>query len=252
MRTRTFAALLAAFLVATPASAAPISGNVTVSITIQGLTPVTVGGSGIVDITGGVISVSAGLVSAPGPILVPVTGVTAVDSLSLVGFSNLSGVFSVGGITAQAPGEVCPGGVATGGALTGVACNLGGAVGGVMGLTGTLNVNIIPNIVVIPFNLAVVQLGQGGSLNSPFFIDAAGWTTGTGLLNTGVNTHATTGFGTASGFQLVSPLFVAACGNLLPVFASFTMTGLTAVPEPAVWISIWLGLLGVVTLTRRK
>lgn len=248
MRTPLSFALLAALMIAAPASAAPINTNATISVFVQGLAPVTVAGTGTVDITGGVISVSAGLVSAPAPIVVPVTGVSAITSLSLLGFSNLSGVFSVGGITAQTPGEVCPGGVAGPGA----ACNLGGAVGGVMGLTGVINVNVIPNVVVIPVNLGAAQLGQGGSLNAPFSFDAAGWTTGTALLHTGVNTQATTGFGTASGLQLVSPLFVSACGNLYPIFASLTMTGLTAVPEPMLWVSVWLGLFGLVWVSRKR
>jgi hypothetical protein len=48
----------------------------------------------------------------------------------------------------------------------------------------------------------------------------------------------------------VSPLFVAACGNVLPIIASLTLD-FAAVPEPAAWVSLWLGVLGVVVLTRR-
>ena len=38
---------------------------------------------------------------------------------------------------------------------------------------------------------------------------------------------------------------------LLPIFASFTITGL-AVPEPALFVSLWLGLAGLVFLTRKR
>jgi hypothetical protein len=252
MPARALLSLLATLFLATPASAAPMSGTATFSITIgsgpYAFPALTVGAPGLIDITAGVVSLPAGLVTQTGGLLIPVTSSSAVDSVSLVGFANLSGLFSVGGVTAQAPGEVCPGGMAA----SEVACNVGGAVGGIMGLTGTINVNVIPNIVVIPIKLSDTHIGEGGAFNAPFSFDAAAWTTGTGLLNTGVNTAAISGFGTSSGFQLVSPLFVAACGNLLPIFTTFSITGLTAVPEPAIWISVWLGLAGIVALTRKR
>lgn len=213
MRIRNLVASAAALMFVVPANAAPMSANATMSIFIQGLAPLTVGGSGVVDVTGGVLSVPAGLVTTGGSLVVPVSATSAIDSVSLVGFSNLAGVFSVGGVTSQAPGEVCPGGVSNAGGSGGDACNVGGNVGGVMGVVGTLNVNIIPNVVVIPINLGLALIGQGGSMNTPFLIDAAAWTTGTALYNTGVSSFATTGSSTAAGFQLVTPTFMSRAGT---------------------------------------
>jgi hypothetical protein len=244
--------LALACLLASPASAAPVGANATLSIFMPGLGAATVVGSGSVDVAGGAITVPAGLVGVAGPLIVPVTGTTAVDSLSLAGIANLAGAFSVGGVTAQTPSEICPGGRAPAGPAGGSACNVGGGLGGVMGLTGTIFVNVIPNIVVIPVALDVLQLGQGGVLNAPFSVDAAAWTTGTALLNTGVNTHGYTGYSAFAGggtFQLVSPLYVMACGNILPIISTLT---LELVPEPAAWVSLWLGVLGIVFLTRRR
>lgn len=39
---------------------------------------------------------------------------------------------------------------------------------------------------------------------------------------------------------------------MIPMLSTFTINGLTAVPEPALWVSAWLALLGVLALTRRK
>lgn len=247
-------AVLVAFtslLLAGPASAAPVVTNLVLGVSIQGFAPLTAAGAGSIDVIGSTITVPAGLVSLGSAIVVPVTGSTAINSLSITKLSNLSATFSLGGVTAQAPGEVCPGGIAPAGPLGGLACNVGGNLGGLMGLTGTLAVNVVPTIVVIPIHLSG-NLGLGGSTNSPFYFDSAGWTSGTGLVNTGVTTVSAHGTSTASGFQLVSPLFVSACGNVLPIFASFTASSLAAVPEPAYWALVWFGLLGIVVLTRRR
>jgi len=196
--------------------------------------------------------VPAGLVSAPMTLVIPVTTSTTIDSLSFVGVANLAGAFSLGGVTAQLPSEACPGGIAPAGLAGGLACNVGGGIGGVMGLTGTLNVNIIPGVVVIPLPLDGFRLGQGGSTNAVFLVDAAAWTTDVALLNTGVNTSAYTGVSAFAGggaLQLVSPLFAQACGNILPIISTLT---LSFVPEPAAWVSLWLGVLGIVALTRKR
>jgi len=250
MQVRTLLAVATSLILSTPAAAAPMNGSFTLSISVRGLPTVTVLGAGNIDVTGGVVTVPAGLVFG-GSLVVPATATTAIDSVSVLGLGNLSGTFSIGGITAQAPGEVCPGGIAPAGPLGGLACNVGGNLGGLMGLTGTLAVNVVPTIVVIPIHLSG-NLGLGGSTNSPFYFDSAGWTSGTGLVNTGVTTVSAHGTSTASGFQLVSPLFVSACGNVLPIFASFTASSLAAVPEPAYWALVWFGLLGIVVLTRRR
>jgi len=253
---RSFASLFVFSLLASagPASAAPVFVAPVLGITVQGLAPLTVGGSGIIDVTGSTITIPAGLVALGSAIIVPVTATTVINTLSITKLSNLSGTFSIGGVTAQLPSEVCPAGGPVANDSGGAACNVGGSIGGVMALTGTLFVNIIPNIVVIPVNLNSALIGQGGSTNQPFMIDAAAWTTGVGLVNTGVNTVAQT----AShfpyvGLQLVSPTFVSALGNLLPIFVSLTISNpALPVPEPAAWLLVGAAGIGLVALRRRR
>jgi len=207
-----------------------VDATATLSIHMPGLGGISVGGVGVVDLTGGVLTVPAGLVSVAGPLAVPVTVTTSVSELTLVGITNATGTFSIGGVTAQTPGEICPGGLAPAGLAGGLACNVGGGLGGIMGLTGTVHLHIIPNVVVIPFNLGVLQIGQGGSLNVPFLADAAAWSTGVGLTNTGANTHAYTGFDAGNTLQLVTPLFASARGNVFPIVSALTLS-LVHVPE---------------------
>jgi hypothetical protein len=208
-------------------------------------------GGGTVDVTGDVITVPAGLFSAATTLVVPLTSTTSIDSLRFVGVSNLSATFSVGGVTAQVPSEICPGGLAIAGGAGGVACNVGGGLGGPMGLTGTLNIDVVPGVVVLPWDLNAGLVGQGGSTNAVFLADAAAWTTGTALLNTGLSSHAYSGFTAGNTIQLVTPLFATACGNVLPLISTLSLE-LTEVPEPAAWLSLWLGALGLVVLTRRR
>lgn len=244
--------LLCLLAAAAPASAAPVGATATLTVGVQGFAPVSVAGAGTVDLTGGVLTVPVGLVTQIGTIVVPVTGTTAIDNFSLVGLSNLSATFSVGGVTAQSPSEICTGGGPNANGSGGNACNVGGGVGGIMGLTGTLRLHIIPNIVVLPFNLARVRVGRGGSTNAPYLIDAAAWTTRTALVNTGVNVRATTiGSSGAGSFTLVAPTYISGCGIILPMFAALTIQ-LSDVPEPGVWVLSWFALLGVHWLTRKR
>jgi len=249
-----FAILAAgALLMAGTAQAAPVATGATLGVAIQGLAPLTVAGAGNVDVTGNTVTVPAGLVSLGSAITVPVTGSSAVTSLTLTKLSNQAGTFSLGGVTAQLPSEICPSATPPSNSSGGAACNLGGGVGGVMALAGTINVNIIPGVVVIPVNLGVALIGQGGSTNDPFLIDAAAWSTGSGLVNTGVNIIAAT-TGSASPFTLVSPTFVSALGNLLPIFSTLTLTNvqLPSVPEPGSLLLIGTGIAGLALLGSRR
>ena len=246
-------AAVSVLAVGAPAQAALVATNAILSVAIQGLAPLSIAGTGFVDVTGSTVTVPAGLVTLTGALIVPVTGVTSVVSLSVPALSHLSGVFSRGGVPLS---EKCPlgGPVAPGSAIPpiGQACNNPvGHGGGIMALTGTINVNILPGIVVIPVNLTAALIGQGGSTNAPFSIDAAVWTTGTGLVNTGINISGLVG-GNAP-FTLVTPTFVSAIGNLLPIFAVMTLTNISHnIPEPGSILLIGSGIAGLVLLGSRR
>lgn len=142
---------------AAPAAAAPISTGATLELQVMvpGRPIVSISGAGQVDVTGSTLTVPAGLVALSDSIIVPVTASTALQSVSITKLSNLSGSFSIGGVTAQAPGEVCSGGPALG-----EACNAGGGIGGGMGLTGTIRLDIIPDQYP-DIRLQDIRVGQG-------------------------------------------------------------------------------------------
>ncbi len=240
--------LLATFLgvvLGGPAAAAPVTTHATLRIAIQGLAPITLFGSGTVSVTGSQVVVPAGLVAQVGTLIIPVCGTTAVSSIVATGIGNLAGTFSPGGVTAQAPGELCGSGPAVG-----RACNVGGGIGGVMGLTGVVAVHVVPHVVVIPVDLNEVLLGQGGSATLPFSIDAAAWTTGQGRINTGVGVVGSQGARVP--FSLVTPTFVSALGNVLPIFAFFQIGDSLPIPEPGAAAALAIGITGLTLLVRRR
>jgi len=244
---------------AAPATAAPVATSAALSISIQGaiqgegsigdLPPISLVGGGVVSVSGTTISVPAGLITQVGSLTIPVTGTSAVNSLIATGIANLAGTFSVGGVTAQAPAEVCPGG----GPAAGQACNVGGGVGGVMALTGVIQLHVIPHIVVIPTSLNHLLIGQGGTKGPPFAftVDAAAWSTGTGLVNTGSGMLGLAGDDVP--LTLVSPTFLLTLGDLLlPTFATFLIGEPPLVPEPAAAAMITAGLCGLALLARAR
>ena len=93
-------------LTANAATAAPIATVVELTLAIPGLGSVVVPGAGVVDVQPGQLRLPAGLLS-PATFTTPVTSVTTVSALSIVGLANRPATFRAGGITSQAPGEVC-------------------------------------------------------------------------------------------------------------------------------------------------
>jgi hypothetical protein len=235
----TFGLLLAAG----SAAAAPIAVSASLRIELGYLGAVVATDTGVIDVSGGVYTIPAGLVSLASA-TVPVTATTAVGSLVALGIANLAGTFAPGGVTSQAPGEVCLA------PMSAQACVSGGGLGGVMALTGVIAIHVIPHIAVIPVSVNAVNVGEGGSASQPFTIDGAPWTTGTVKIDQSAAPDVTTmgSVGTGS-LALVSGSYVLVCGNLLPITARLTLTGL--VPEPAGLALIAIGVAGLIGLARK-
>lgn len=228
------------------ALAAPVTTNVELGIRIEGLDSITTlqvtFTNQVVDVTDGTVTLPAATLTGLG-LVVPVTVTTSLDNLNVNTLGIEGGTFSLGGITNQEPVEVCGSTV-----WIGYACNVGGGIGGIMHLTGTVDVSIVPMFVVIPLNLKQLQVGRGFGTNTPFTFEAAGWTTRTGLVNTGDATRSTVGFG-GGPLVLVSPTYLDALGFLLPIFTTLVITNTSvAVPEAGTLGLLLAGVAGLAAL----
>ncbi len=261
-------ACAAVLLTAGTANAAPIPANLSLTVTIQNIGSVAIAGTGIVSVTGGSLSVPAAL-SLATTINLPVTTTTAVVSvIGKKGIDQLAATFSPAGVPAA---ELCPAGLTPRACVTG-----GGTLGGPMALSGTVSVNLGGGVI-IPINLGAALVGLGGTTTQPpvtgFFFENGVWTNGTAVIQFTTVTTGTTlvlgmtfssmgtvaqtvtamGSGTAlspgNTVTLVTPTFVLALGNKLPVFATFTVQ---LIPEPGTLLLLGTGIVGLAAVGRRK
>jgi hypothetical protein len=254
-RLRRFGSRLAALVllvVAPSARAAPVMVDYTLSISygFESPWPADQTGSGMVDVTGGVLTVPAGFIVIDS-IVQPVSASTAVSSpLVFEDIVNGTGTFRLGGVTTQAPAELCSG---SGSAL---ACNVGGGVGGTMPIFGSLSIPIIPTVVVVPVDFGAAGVGVGGSTNTPFGGgDAAAWTTGTARVRYAQTfsgaTPVTSFFGTGGpgSLTLVTPTYI----SILDEYLTFhlTLSPVSLVPEPDGLLLLAAGALGLWALRAR-
>lgn len=242
-----------ALALAGSARAGPVTTDVQLVVQIADERPIVFTGSGTVTVSGDTVHVPAGLISATS-IPVPVSAVSAYYSpLRLNNLSNQAGVFRPDGVATQAPSEICPG---SGNAAAGFACNVGGGVGGVMALEGTLVVPVVPPFITIPHVLSDMHVGVGGAAtNLPFAVDAAAWSTGPGRIGT-ANASLTPAYGNPSGLTLVTPIFLRnspfndGWGDLIPVTATLWLADVQLVPEPTSIVLVAVGVAGLLLVRR--
>lgn len=228
-----------------PAHAAPVAVGYTFSISydFESPWPAPLSGVGVVDVSGGTLTIPAGFVTIPS-VVVPVSSSTAVDSpIVFQDIVNATGTFRLGGVASQAPAELCPAPTSR------YACDVGGGIGGIMPMLGTLFLPIAPSLsFTIPVDFATARVGVGGS-TSMDGVDAAAWTTGTarvGKASTTLSFFGTSGPGSLS---FVTPTYLAFLDSYLNL--ELTLSPLTLVPEPSGLVLIALGVCGLWLTARR-
>ncbi len=232
--------------------------------------------AGGLDGTGRIV-VPAGALSLATPLVVPVTTTSSIAALRATTLRNLTGVFSLGG-AAAVEDPPCPPVLDPDSYRRGAACVRGDGFGGVMGLSGTLGIALVVDFATLPLSLGGARIGQGGTTDQglSFFYEPAPWTLGIGQVHflstfretltvttpggatltvrhtsTGTVTRASTGRAdaTASRLSLVTPTYLGALGNHLPIFTRLTIE---LVPEPGSFALLAGGCLLLAGTRRRR
>jgi hypothetical protein len=204
------------------------------------------------------LTIAAGAVEQTAAVVVPITGTTALASLSFQAVRNQAGFATQ--TLPGAPSFSC--GVGGGDVCLGIGPQLS------MGLSGTLNLVLVPNVVQSPVDLAAAGVGVGGSATGtalllPLSIQAAPWVAGSAFVATGGG-GVTSWFGTATGdldsfeatitwskvaaISFVSPTYVELGDFVVPLF--FTL-GIAFVPEPSSAVLL-VGAAGLWLCARRR
>jgi hypothetical protein len=257
LRSLAVAALLADCLAAPPLATAtpvPVTGSATLAVGV--LPAFDFPFQGVVDVSGGTLTVPAGLVS--GSVSVPIDGyplglITGI----VVTMANTAGQFSVGGAAA-----LCPGPFASGRG----ACVSGGGFGGSMPWSGVVQVKGA-----LGFTLPLSVVGADGeqvatllrppaatSMAPPGWIQGAAWTTGMANVTTTASGQMYDLAGSAAGalgaagstLTFVTPAHVNPFSTARsPVFSTISFT---FVPEPGTIGLVVAGLAGLALIARSR
>jgi hypothetical protein len=213
-----------------------------------------------VDSAAGTMRLDPGVIQLSSPVTWFQTATTAFSSARISQLTNLTGTFAVGG-GAGLPGEPpCP--------LSGAgACVPQTGFGGVMPLSGTYFISVVPTLVVIP--VALSPFGRSGTTTvASFTYDPAPWTVGTARVTLPPNTTGsaftvtTQGFVGADAFRLVAPMYVSNLIGTVPYFGyldvEFTdglgVPGFVSqtVPEPGAALVLGVCLAAGLVVVRRR